>query len=142
MKRIYLDHAATTPVDAEVVKDMLPYFSEYYGNASSLHSFGTDAYKVMEDSRLKVANLIGASREEIIFTSSGTESDNLAIKGIAAKKKEEIRDIKGPHIITSKIEHPAVLDTCRYLEKQGIAIHYLSVDKYGIINIDELKESI
>lgn len=142
MKRIYLDHAATTPVDPEVVKAMLPYFTEYYGNASSLHSFGTEAYRSMEDSRQKVADIIKASKEEIIFTSSGTESDNLAIKGVVAKKRKEIENTKGPHIITSKIEHPAVLDTCKYLEKQGFVVHYLSVDKYGIVDIDELREKI
>jgi len=133
--RIYMDNAATTPVDGEVVKAMLPYFTEKYGNASSLHSFGTEARDAIEKSREKVASLIGAERGEIIFTGGGTESDNIAIKGIA------FREGKG-HIITSQIEHPAVMNTCRYLEKKGFGVTYLPVDEYGIVNPDDVEDAI
>ncbi|RLI65607.1 MAG: cysteine desulfurase NifS [Candidatus Asgardarchaeum californiense] len=136
-----MDHAATTPVDKEVVNAMLPYFSQKYGNASSIHSFGMDAFEALSESRKKVADLIHAREQEIIFTAGGTESDNMAIKGIAYNNKDKI-SLDGPHIITSEIEHPAVLETCRYLEKQGFKIKYLPVDKYGIVNIDELEKSI
>ncbi|MEW6070804.1 MAG: cysteine desulfurase family protein, partial [Candidatus Thermoplasmatota archaeon] len=142
MKRVYLDHAATTPIDAEVLKAMLPYFTDYYGNPSSLHSFGREAYNAMEKAREQIANLIKAKKEEIIFTAGGTESDNLAIKGVAYKHKELITDFEGPHIITSAIEHPAVFETCKYLENQGFKVKYLPVDKYGIVNLEELENSI
>ncbi|PJB22215.1 MAG: cysteine desulfurase NifS [Euryarchaeota archaeon CG_4_9_14_3_um_filter_38_12] len=142
MKRIYMDHAATTPVDKDVVKEMLPFFTEKYGNPSSLHSFGREAYNAMEKSRENIASLINADKDEIFFTSGGTESDNIAIKGIAYKMKEEITDYKGPHIITSVVEHPAVMETCRHLEKMGLKVKYLPVDKYGIVSIDELENSI
>ena len=102
-----MDHSATTPVAPEVLEAMLPYFSQKYGNASSLHGFGLEAKEALEASRVKVADLLGASPEEIIFTSGGTESDNLALKGIARRNKE-----KGKHIITTSIEHPAILETC------------------------------
>ena len=141
MKRIYLDHAATTPVDREVIEAMLPYFSKYYGNASSLHSFGREAYEALEKSREQVAKILNAENKEILFTSGGTESDNLALKGVAYKNRDKI-NTNGPHIITSSIEHPAVLETCKYLEKEGFKIKYLSVDKYGIVDLDELSESI
>lgn len=142
MRRIYLDHAATTPIDPEVLNAMMPYFTEYFGNASSLHSFGREAYNAMESAREKVADALNAKKEEIIFTAGGTESDNIAIKGIALKHKEYITDFEGPHIITSKIEHPAVLETCRYLEHQGFKVKYLGVDKDGLINLKELENSI
>lgn len=142
MKRIYLDHAATTPLDPEVLKAMQPYFTEYYGNPSSLHSFGREAHEALESARAQVANVIGAKKEEIIFTAGGTESDNLAIKGIAYKHKQLITDFEGPHIITSAIEHPAVLETCRYLERQGFRVKYLPVDKYGLVNLDALEKAI
>ncbi|MEM1513840.1 MAG: cysteine desulfurase NifS [Candidatus Thermoplasmatota archaeon] len=135
MKKIYLDHAATTPVDKEVIEEMMPYFNEKFGNASSLHLFGREAKKGIEEARERVAKLINADADRIIFTGSGTESDNLAIKGVAFSYG------KG-HIITSKIEHPAVLETCKYLEKKGFRITYLPVDKYGLINIDDLKNEI
>jgi len=141
MKRIYLDHAATTPVDREVIEAMLPYFSKYYGNASSLHSFGREAYEALEKSREQVAKILNAENKEILFTSGGTESDNLALKGVAYKNRDKI-NTNGPHIITASIEHPAVLETCKYLEKEGFKIKYLSVDKYGIVDLDELSESI
>jgi cysteine desulfurase len=137
MKRIYLDHAATTPLDKRVLKAMLPYFSKKFGNASSLHSFGVEAREAIENSREKVAHLINAKSDEIYFTSGGTESNNLAIKGIAFANRK-----RGKHIITSKIEHHAVLNVCEWLEKQGFEITYLPVDKYGFVNLDELKRSI
>jgi len=142
MKRVYMDHAATTPVDKKVLEEMLPFFTEKYGNPSSLHSFGREAHDVLEKARENVAKLINADKEEIFFTSGGTESDNIAIKGTIYRMKEGITGYKGPHIITSAIEHPAVMETCKHLEKQGFKVKYLSVDKYGIVNADELKNSI
>lgn len=132
-----MDHAATTPVDPVVVEAMLPYFSEYFGNASSLHSFGREAHEAMEAARQKVADLIGAEKKEIIFTSGGTESDNLAIKGVAYKNRE-----KGDHMITSSIEHPAVLETCRHLESEGFKVTYLPVDRYGVIDLADVEKAI
>ncbi|MCW1296945.1 MAG: cysteine desulfurase NifS [Candidatus Parvarchaeota archaeon] len=137
MRRIYLDHAATTPVDKRVLKAMLPYFSEKFGNASSLHSFGREANEAIEKAREKIASLINAQKEEIYFTSGGTESNNLAIKGVAFANRE-----RGKHIITSKIEHHAVLNVCEWLEKQGFEITYLPVDKYGFIELDKLEKAI
>ncbi|MFQ6063524.1 MAG: cysteine desulfurase NifS, partial [Methanosarcinales archaeon] len=121
----------------EVVKAMQPYFTEYFGNASSLHSFGREAKKVLEDSREKVANFIGAKKNEIIFTAGGTESDNMAIKGVAYKNRK-----KGKHIITSAIEHPAVIETCKYLEKQGFEVTYLPVYSEGIVRVEDLENAI
>lgn len=141
MRRVYLDHAATTPLDREVLEAMLPYFSEKFGNPSSLHSFGREAHEAIETSREKVADLIGAKDNEIIFTSGGTESDNLALRGIAYLSRNKLKE-EGPHIITSSIEHPAVLETCKDLEKEGFEIKYLNVDKYGLIDLDELQNSI
>ncbi|MBU2564767.1 MAG: cysteine desulfurase NifS, partial [Candidatus Thermoplasmatota archaeon] len=137
-----MDHAATTPVDKKVLEEMLPFFTEKYGNPSSLHSFGREAHDVLEKARENVAKVINADKEEIFFTSGGTESDNIAIKGTIYRMKEGITGYKGPHIITSAIEHPAVMETCKHLEKQGFKVKYLSVDKYGIVNADELKNSI
>ena len=137
-KRIYLDHNATTPVHPEVLKEMLPYFSEEYGNASSLHSFGRKAREAVEDARAKVARLIGPVESvDIVFTSGGTESDNFAIKGVAHALKN-----KGKHIITSKIEHHAVLNTCEFLAKNGYEVTYVPVDEYGLIDMDALKKSV
>lgn len=141
MKRIYLDHAATTPVDREVLHEMLPYLTKFYGNASSLHRDGIKAYDAIETARERVADSIEAENNEIIFTSGGTESDNLAIKGIAYRNKDKIKG-KGPHIITSSIEHPAVLETCNSLEKEGFKVKYVSVNKQGIVNVKEIEESI
>ena len=141
MNKVYMDYASSTPVDPEVLDAMLPYFNEIYGNASSLHSSGVEAYDAVEKSRKKVGDLLGADADEIIFTSGGTESDNFAVKGIAVLNKNK-RSSTGPHIITSAIEHPAVLETCRHLEKLGFKVKYLPVDKYGIIDVDELKQSI
>ena len=136
--RVYLDNGATTMVDPEVVLTMEPFFTEKYGNASSLHSFGNEAKDAMVNARAVIAKLLNAEPEEIIFTSGGTESDNLAIIGAAFANRE-----KGNHIITSKIEHPAVLRTCEYLEKNfGFKVTYLPVDKEGFVKPDELKKAI
>jgi cysteine desulfurase len=136
MKRIYLDNSATTPVDKRVLEAMKPFFSKIYGNASSLHKFGQEAKRNMEESREKIAQLIKAKREEIIFTSGGTESDNLAIKGICFADKEK------NHIITSNIEHPAVLHTCHWMEKQGFKVSYLPVDKFGLVDPSRVENMI
>ena len=141
MNKVYMDYASTTPVDPEVLDEMLPYFNKIYGNASSLHSFGVEAYDAVEKSRKKVGDLLAANADEIVFTSGGTESDNFAVKGIAFLNKDK-RSSAGPHIITSAIEHPAILETCRHLETLGFKVKYLPVDKYGIIDVDELEQSI
>ena len=135
--RIYMDNSATTKMDKEVVKAMLSYFSEKYGNASSLHQFGREAKEALESSREVIAKKINADPKEIIFTSGGSESDNLAIKGVAYANRN-----KGNHIITSKIEHHAVLETCEKLEKEGFRISYISVDKEGIVDLQELKKAV
>jgi len=137
MKRIYMDHSATTPVASEVLEAMLPYFSEKFGNASSLHSFGLEAKEALEESREKVAGLLGAKPEEIIFTSGGTESDNLALKGIARKNQKS-----GKHIITTRVEHPAILECCRRLEKEGFEVTYLPVTNEGLVEIATLESAI
>ena len=137
MKIKYFDNAATTQVNQGVIKEMLPYFSIEYGNPSSLYSIGRRAKRALEEARRKIANIINCKPNEIYFTSCGTESDNLAIKGIAYANKE-----KGKHIITSKIEHPAVLNTCKELEEQGYKVTYLDVDQNGIVNVEQLKASI
>ena len=137
MRKIYFDHAATTPLDPEVLEAMKPYFSEEFGNASSLHKFGREAKEALEESREIVARVINASPEEIYFTSGGTESDNLAIKGVAFKNRKEKH-----HLIMSKIEHHAVLYTCQYLEKNGFKVDYLPVDKEGIAKVETLEEKI
>lgn len=134
---IYLDHAATTPVDPEVLDAMLPYFREKFGSASTLYSLGREAREAVEEARERVAELIGAQPEEIYFTSGGSEADNWAIFGVAAAKAS-----KGKHIITSKIEHHAVLEPCHALEKQGYSVTYLGVDQNGFIDLDELKDAI
>lgn len=133
----YFDHAATTAVNEEVLKEMLPYFSIEYGNASSMYGISRNAKRAMEEARIKVADSINASPKEIYFTSGGSESDNLAIKGIAYANKE-----KGKHIITSKIEHHAVLETCETLEKEGFKITYIDVDEKGFVNLEQLENSI
>ena len=137
MKRIYFDHSATTPVDAEVANLALEYMTGKFGNASSIHGFGREARKAMEDAREKVAALIGASANEIFFTSGGTEGDNLAIKGVAFANRK-----KGNHIITSAIEHHAVLHSCDSLTKHGFDITYLPVDEYGMVKVSDLKNAI
>lgn len=137
MKLIYFDHAATTPIKQEVVNEMLPYFSTNFGNASSIYSIGRRSKKAIDLARTRVAKAINCNEKEIYFTSCGSESDNLAIKGVAYANKE-----KGNHIITSKIEHPAVLRTCESLEGDGFEVTYLNVDENGFIDLEELKNSI
>ena len=137
MKSIYLDNSATTYTDPEVLQEMLPYFTEVFGNASSQHSFGRDALKAVDKARGQVAKAIGCKPNEVYFTSGGTESDNWAIKGIALAHQN-----KGKHIITSRIEHPAVIKTCQALEKQGFEVTYLDVDNEGFISLEELEKSI
>jgi cysteine desulfurase len=137
MKRIYMDHSATTPVAPEVLEAMLPYFSDKFGNASSLHSFGLEAKEALEESREKVAGLLGAKPEEIIFTAGGTESDNLALKGIARKNQKS-----GKHIITTQVEHPAILECCRRLEREGFEVTYLPVTNEGLVEIATLESAI
>lgn len=138
MRQVYLDNNATTRMREEVLEAMLPYYKDIYGNASSVHQFGRTARKAIDEARVKVAGLLGAaSAEEIIFTSGGTESDNYAIKGVVQALKS-----KGNHIITSAIEHQAVLNTCKFLEKEGCKVTYLGVDRYGVVNTEELKKAV
>jgi len=137
MRRIYLDYAATTPTHPEVVKAMLPYFTEAFGNPSSIYSCGQQARGAIEESRTKIADLIGARDEEIVFTSGGTEADNFAIKGVASSKES-----KGNHILTSPIEHHAVIETCKFLERRGFSITYLPVDEYGLVDPSDVKKAI
>ena len=137
MKIRYFDNAATTPVREEVIKEMIPYFGVEYGNASTMYSIGRNARRAMNHSRKQVAEAINCDINEIYFTSCGSESDNLAIKGFAWANKD-----KGNHIITSKIEHHAVLDACKTLEKQGFKVTYLNVDNKGIVDLNQLVDSI
>lgn len=137
MKRIYLDHAATTPVDSDVLKAMMPYFDRDFGNASSLYHHGQQARLALEDARKKVARLINASPEEIVFGSGGTESDNAAIVGTAMARKGD-----GNHIITTRIEHHAVLEACHFLEKQGFRVTYLDVDGSGMVDPRKVEKAI
>ncbi|MBP2634153.1 MAG: iscS 1 [Firmicutes bacterium] len=137
MKRIYFDHSATTPVDREVAELMLEYMTNKYGNPSSVHSFGRETRKAVEEAREKVAALINADPREIFFTSGGTEGDNLALKGVAYANRK-----KGNHIITTAIEHHAILHTCEYLEKQGFTVTYLPVDENAMIRLEDLKNAI
>jgi len=137
MNRIYFDHSATTPVHPEVAAAMMEYLTDKFGNPSSVHSFGREARKAVDEARAKVADLIGAETNEIFFTSGGTESDNLALKGVAYANRK-----KGNHIITSAIEHHAILHTCEYLAKQGYKITYLPVDKYGMVSVEDVKNAI
>ena len=132
-----MDHSSTTAVDPAVTEAMLPYFSDKFGNPSSMYNIGRQAKRAIEEARQKVADLIGARKEEIIFTASGTESDNLAIKGSAFKNRK-----KGDHIITSSIEHHAVLNVCKYLESQGFKVTYLPVNKDGIVNPADVEKAI
>ncbi len=137
MERKYLDYSATTPVDSEVIKEMLPYFNSEFGNPSSIYSYGRDSKKAIENARDKIAKLINGNAREVFFTGGGTEADNWAIKGIAMSLKN-----KGNHIITSSIEHHAVLHSCNYLEKYGFKITYLPVDEYGLISLEDLNNAI
>ena len=137
MKRIYLDYASTTPVHPEVVAAMMPYFSDAFGNPSSIHSCGQEAKAAMEEARDKVAALIGARSGEMVFTSGGTEADNLAIKGIAYANEG-----KGNHIITTAIEHHAVIESCKFLERRGFEVTCLPVDNYGLVDPEDVKKAI
>jgi len=134
---IYLDYAATTPVDPRVLRAMEPYFSRKFGNPSSIHHFGREAYLALEKSRKLIADTLGAKPSEIIFTSSATESNNLAIKGVAWANKN-----KGKHIIVSSIEHDCVLESARWLEGQGFEVEYLPVDRHGLVAPEELEKRI
>lgn len=136
-KIVYLDHAATTYVKEEVLNEMLPYFTEKFGNPSSLYSIARCTKSAIDTSRERVAKAIGANPDEIYFTAGGSEADNWALKGVAFKNKD-----KGNHIITTSIEHPGILNTCSYLEKQGFEVTYLKVNEEGLIDINELKNSI
>jgi cysteine desulfurase len=137
MRKIYLDYAATTPTDPEVVRAMMPYFSETFGNPSSPHEFGRDARAAVEVARENVAALLGAKAAEIVFTSGGTESNNFAIKGVAYANRD-----KGNHIITSSIEHHAVTEPCHFLGKQGFEVTILPVDGYGMVDPDTVRKAI
>ncbi len=137
MKKVYLDYNATTPVDPRVLEAMIPYLKDEYGNPSSIHSFGSRGKAALDNSREQVAEFIGARPKEIVFTSCGSESNNFAIKGLAFSLRK-----KGNHLITTQVEHASVVETFRFLEAQGFKVTYLSVDKYGLINLDELRDAI
>jgi cysteine desulfurase len=137
MRKVYLDHSATTPVRPEVLEAMLPYLKDRFGNASSIHSFGREAKVALEESREKVAQILGAAPSEIYFTSGGTESDNLAIKGVAYANRN-----KGRHVITSQVEHHAVLESCGFLAKEGFEITYLPVDSFGLVDPEDLRKAV
>lgn len=137
MNIIYLDNSATTPIKSEVLQEMMPYLTTEYGNASSLYSVGRSAKRAIEKARNRVAELLNCNHNEIYFTGGGSESDNIALKGFAYANKE-----KGNHIITSKIEHPAILETCKTLERQGFEVSYINVNENGIIDVEELRKSI
>ena len=134
---IYFDNAATTKLDDEVLKEMMPYLKNMYGNASAIYELGRESRKAVEDAREKVAKVLNCEVGEVYFTSCGSESDNTAIKGIARANKE-----KGNHIITSKIEHPAVIETCEQLKKEGFEITYIGVDEKGVVDLEEIKRAI
>ena len=137
MKRIYLDYAATTPTHPEVAKAMAPYFTDAFGNPSTLYSYGQEAKGAIEEARVKVAGLIGAQDEEIIFTSGGTEADNFALKGVVYANEK-----RGNHIITTPIEHHAVIETCKFLERRGFRVTYLPVDGYGLVDPADVRRAI
>ncbi|MFC1991375.1 cysteine desulfurase NifS [Chloroflexota bacterium] len=137
MGRVYLDYAATTPTDPEVVKAMLPYFTDSFGNPSSIYSYGQENKGVIEEARTKIAGFIGARDEEVVFTSGGTEANNTALQGVAFANES-----RGNHIITSSIEHHAVIETCEFLEKRGFTITYLGVDGYGLVDPDDVRKAI
>jgi len=137
MKKIFLDHAATTPADPRVVEAMLPFFSESFGNPSSIHSLGLETRTAVAEAREKVARLIGAASDEIVFTSGGTEADNLAIKGVAQANAQ-----KGKHIVTTRIEHHAVEESCRYLEKHGFKVTLVGVDQDGLVHPGDVEKAI
>lgn len=137
MNTIYFDNAATTKLDEEVFNEMLPYLKDQYGNPSSIYSIGRNNKKAIENARQKAANVLGADPLEIYFTGCGSESDNMAIRGAAHAYRS-----KGNHIITSKIEHPAVIETCKSLEKEGFEVSYIDVNEFGILDLEKLETSI
>lgn len=137
MKRVYMDNAATTALRRDVLDAMMPYLTDIYGNPSSLHYFGQEAHKAVENARHQVASALNAEDNEIIFTGCGTEADNMALKGIAEKYQS-----KGKHIITSSVEHHAILHTCEYLEKHGFEVTYLPVDEYGMVKAEQVRDAI
>ncbi len=137
MRKVYLDHNATTPVHPEVRKAIEPYLDDQFGNPSSIHWAGRDVRKGVEDARQEIASFFGCQPLEVVFTSSGTESDNLAVKGIAYRKGNA-----GKHIITSQVEHPAVINTCRFLETQGFRVTYVPVNRYGIVEPDSIRDAL
>jgi cysteine desulfurase len=137
VKKIYFDYASTTPLDKRVFDAMKPYFLEDFGNTMSLHSFGQEAKTALEESREKIASFMGANSNEVIFTSSATESNNLALKGVAFANKE-----RGRHIIISEIEHPCIIESAKWLEKQGFEITKLKVDRYGMVSLEDVKRAI
>jgi len=137
MGRIYLDYAATTPVHPEVVEAMLPYFSDVFGNPSAIYSYGQEAAAALEEARAKVAGLVGSRSEEIVFTSGGTEADNMALIGVANAMRS-----RGNHIITTAIEHHAIIETAKFLEKNGFELTYLGVDDQGIVDPDAVRRAI
>ncbi len=137
MKRIYLDYAATTPCDPQVIKAMEPYFFDKFGNPSSIHTEGQEAKQAIEDARERLASFLGAKPEEIIFTSGGTESNNFAVQGVSYAQAN-----KGNHIITSGIEHHAITEPCKFLEKRGFKVTYIGVDKYGLVSPEDIKKAI
>jgi len=137
-QRIYMDHTAGMPVDPSVIEAMLPYYTEKYGNPSSLHSWGNEARKALEDSRAKIVDLIGAKKpEEIFFTSGGTESNNTAIKGVTKRNKD-----RGNHIVTTSIEHMSIINPCKSLMKQGFEVTFVPVDRYGVVDLQALENAI
>jgi cysteine desulfurase len=137
LRRIYLDHAATTPVHPRVREAMMPYLEDKFGNPSSIHSFGREAAEAVDDARQALAGLIGAKPEEIIFTSGGSEADTMALFGVFQARQD-----KGNHIVTTAIEHHAVLHTCQALEKRGARVTYLPVDQYGLVTPEQIAEAI
>jgi len=137
MKTVYLDHCATTPLHPDVLTAMLPFLRDSFGNPSSIHTLGRKAREAVEEARGRVAALIGANASEIVFTSGGTEANNLAIQGVARARKD-----RGNHIVTSSIEHHAVIKTCQYLERNGFTVTYLPVDHHGIVNPEDVKKAL
>ncbi len=137
MRQVYMDYSATTPVKKEVLDAMIPYFTEHYGNPSSLYTIGLEAKNAISEARQRLASLIGADEKEIFFTACGTESDNWALFGVSDAKKK-----KGNHIITTKIEHHAILHSCQFLEKHGFDVTYLDVDENGLVDPEDLKAAI
>ena len=137
MNNIYFDNAATTRIKSEVLNEMMPYLTTNYGNASSLYTIGRQSKRAIENARKQSAELINCNSNEIYFTGGGSESDNIALKGFSYANRQ-----KGNHIITSKIEHPAVLESCRFLEKRGFEVSYINVNKDGIVDLEELERTI